>query len=145
MAEVKIIDIDGVQWTIKDQTARNKITDIEKNISSEDLPNPKISLNSGYSSEAFAIDAHYKVGKIHFARLHFINIAGESIGTNAIANIFQTDMIPKKQTMFLMIDSRSRTILCGELEKDGRITIWKSPGVTQGSNDIYGELIFAEP
>ena len=32
MAEVKIIDIDGVQWEMKDQTARNKITELEKEI-----------------------------------------------------------------------------------------------------------------
>lgn len=32
MAEVKIIDIDGVQWEMKDQTARDKITALEKEI-----------------------------------------------------------------------------------------------------------------
>ena len=35
MAEVKIIDIDGVQWEMKDQTARNKIT--EQNTKIENL------------------------------------------------------------------------------------------------------------
>ena len=34
MAEVKIIDIDGVQWEMKDQTARNKITEQETKINS---------------------------------------------------------------------------------------------------------------
>ena len=29
MADVKIIDIDNVQWNIKDQEARNKITELE--------------------------------------------------------------------------------------------------------------------
>ena len=32
MAEVKIIDIDGVQWEMKDQTARNDITTIKESI-----------------------------------------------------------------------------------------------------------------
>ena len=32
MAEAKIIDIDGVQWSIKDQTARDKITALETKI-----------------------------------------------------------------------------------------------------------------
>ena len=32
MAEVKTIDIDGVQWEIKDQTARNDITTIKESI-----------------------------------------------------------------------------------------------------------------
>lgn len=29
MADVKIVDIDNVQWNIKDQEARNKVTEIE--------------------------------------------------------------------------------------------------------------------
>ena len=33
MALVKIVDIDGVQWEMKDQTARNDITTIKENIS----------------------------------------------------------------------------------------------------------------
>ena len=32
MAEVKIIDIDGVQWSVKDETARNKIAEQETKI-----------------------------------------------------------------------------------------------------------------
>lgn len=32
MAEVKTIDIDGVQWEMKDQTARNDITTIKESI-----------------------------------------------------------------------------------------------------------------
>lgn len=32
MAEVKIIDIDGVQWPMKDETARNKIAALETEI-----------------------------------------------------------------------------------------------------------------
>ena len=32
MAEVKIIDIDGVQWEMKDQTARDKITEQDTKI-----------------------------------------------------------------------------------------------------------------
>ena len=32
MEEVKTIDIDGVQWSIKDETARNKITGLETKI-----------------------------------------------------------------------------------------------------------------
>ena len=33
MALVKIVDIDGVQWEMKDQTARNDIVTIKENIS----------------------------------------------------------------------------------------------------------------
>ena len=32
MADVKIVDIDNVQWNMKDQEARNKITTLEKRV-----------------------------------------------------------------------------------------------------------------
>ena len=44
MAEVKIVDIDGVQWPIKDETARNKITEQETKIN--DLQNNLNATNS---------------------------------------------------------------------------------------------------
>lgn len=55
MAEVKTIDIDGVQWEMKDQTARNKITEQETKINSlqDDLNTTK---NKMYITQAKSID-----------------------------------------------------------------------------------------
>lgn len=55
MAEVKTIDIDGVQWEMKDQTARNKITGQETKINSlqDDL---NITKNKMYITQAKLID-----------------------------------------------------------------------------------------
>ena len=38
MADVKIVDIDGSQWNMKDQEARNKIADLETEINTN-IPN----------------------------------------------------------------------------------------------------------
>ena len=55
MAEVKTIDIDGVQWEMKDQTARNKITEQETKINSlqDDLNTTK---NKMYITQAKSIN-----------------------------------------------------------------------------------------
>ena len=55
MAEVKIIDIDGVQWEMKDQTARNKITEQETKINSLQ-DNLNTTKNEMYITQAKSID-----------------------------------------------------------------------------------------
>lgn len=145
MAEVKIIDIDGVQWEMKDQTARNKITDIEKNISTKDLPNITINLKEGYEALNVTAKEHYSYGKIHFASIAFNNIKGNNIGTEITANIASLNVYPKKITTFLMNDYKNNAILRCFISPDGTLSIGESNGVVSGDNLCIGELIFAEP
>ena len=55
MTEVKIIDIDGIQWSIKDQTARDKITEQETKINSLQ-DNLNTTKNKMYITQAKSID-----------------------------------------------------------------------------------------
>ena len=55
MAEVKTIDIDGVQWEMKDQAARNKITEQETKINSLQ-DNLNITKNKMYITQAKSIN-----------------------------------------------------------------------------------------
>ena len=145
MAEVKIIDIDGIQWEMKDQTARNKITDIEKNISTQDLPNITINFKEGYEALSASIKEHYSYGKIHFASIAFHNIKGNNIGTENTANIASLNVYPKKITTFLMNDYKNNAILRCFVSPDGTLSIGESNGVVSGDNLCIGEIIFAEP
>ena len=145
MAEVKIIDIDGVKWEMKDQTARDKITDIEKNISTQDLPDITINFKEGYEALSTSIKEHYSYGKIHFALIAFHNIKGNNIGTEITAEIASLNVYPKKITTFLMNDYKNNTILRCFISPDGTLSIGESNGVVSGDNLCIGEIIFAEP
>ena len=145
MAEVKIIDIDGVQWEMKDQTARNKITDIEKNISTEGLQDITINLNKDFNADAIYIRNHYKVGKIHFIDINIKNIKGYNLGTDQTAIIGSINLHPAKETSFILIDCFAPAALRCFLSEDGTFSIGESKGLVSGNNNIYGELIFAEP
>lgn len=145
MALVKIVDIDGVQWEMKDQTARDKITDIEKNISTQDLQDIHITLKEGYEAQEASISQHYSYGKVHFALIKLLNIKGNYLGTNTTAFIASLDIYPKKRTTFLMQDFKSKTTLRCFIEPDGTLAIGESGGLVLGDNESYGELIFAEP
>ena len=145
MAEVKIIDIDGVQWEMKDQTARNKITDIEKNISTEGLQDVTTYLNNGFQADLILLRNHYKVGKIHFIDINIKNIQGYNLGTKETAPAITTNLHPIKETSFILVDSFAPAVLRCFLREDGTIAIGESKGLVSGNNNIYGELIFAEP
>ena len=145
MALVKIVDIDGVQWEMKDQTARNKITNIETIISSQALEDVILNLNEGFQAEAVSARYHYKVGKIHFVDFNIRNIKGVNLGTKETAQIFSTNLRPIKNTSFILVDCIAPATLRCFIDTDGSISIGESKGLINGNNNIYGGLIFAEP
>lgn len=145
MADVKIIDIDGEQWNIKDQDAREKVAIIEENISTQDLQDGQITIKNGYTCKSIQITNQYKAGKIHFALIRIEDLSGDEVGGTRTINIASTDLIPKKYTAFIARDYRApATVRCG-LEVDGSISIGESNGIKNGNNVIMGEIIFAEP
>ena len=144
MQDVKIVDIDNVQWNIKDQEARNKIANIEELFISKDLPDVEINLNTGYTAMEIRGYAHYKIGKIHFVTFHIIELAGHEIGTGNTANIATTNLRPKKETSFIMNDYKNKATLRCYIHSDGTFAVAESVGSVSGSNNSYGELIFAE-
>lgn len=144
MADISKIDIDGVQWNIKDQDARNRIVTLEENASVQDIVTEYIDLKQGYTAQLAIADFHYKVGKIHFINMRLQNIKGTYIGTSSTANIGLLNIRPKKMTTFLLYDYINKAILRCYIDKDGSICLGESLGVAQGNNDCFGELIFAE-
>lgn len=145
MADVKIIDINGEQWNIKDQDARGKITTIEENISTQDLQNAQITMKDGYTCRSIRISDHYKAGKIHFAAVGIDNLSGKNIGSDGTVQIAYTNLIAKKYTNFILRDAVTSVMIRCALETDGSIYISESNGIKNGINILRGEIIFAEP
>ena len=144
MADVKIVDIDNVQWNMKDQEARNKIANLEKLFIVEDLPDVEINLNADYTALDIRGYAHYKIGKIHFVTFNIRDLNGPKIGTGDTAFFATTNLRPKKETSFIMNDYKNKAILRCYLNYDGTLAMAESVGSVSGSNISYGELIFAE-
>ena len=144
MADVKTVDIDGSQWSMKDQVARDKINELEEKLSTQDLEDIKINLNSGYTASEANLIQHYKVGKIHFMDVRLVDISGTNIGTDRTAHMGFINIHAKKRVNFLLLEYRStKTIRCF-IEPTGEIGIGESLGITPGNNYCVGELIFAE-
>ena len=144
MADVKIVDIDGFQWAMKDQEARNKIAELEKNASAQDIDTVDIDVKQGYTAQLVRMEHHYKVGKIHFINIRLQNIEGANIGTSKTANIALLNIRPKKYTSFLLYDYINKAVLRCYIDVDSSLCIGESVGVAQGNNNCFGELIFAE-
>ena len=144
MEVVNTLDIGGTQWELQDVEARNRIAELEQNLSAQDLENIRITMNPGYTAVAAYLHNHYKVGKIHFAIVELNNVSGQNIGTSGSAKIGTINIKPKKETSFLLNDFNNNKILRCYITKDGTITIGESNGVVQGNNVCLGEIIFSE-
>ena len=145
MADVKIIDIDGEQWNIKDQDAREKVAIIEENISTQDLQDAQITMKKGYTCKEARIYNHYKVGKIHFAIIRIENLSGNEVGGTRDIQIAYTDLFPIKTTAFIVRDCKAPGTARCYLDKYGTLSIGEGNGIENGNNVIFGEVIFAEP
>ena len=144
MQDVKIVDIDNVQWNMKDQEARNKITTLEESLIAQDAEDINIELNVGFTATTANMTFHYKIGKIHFMRVELRNISGKNIGTTQTVSIGVINISPKKGTSFMLYDYENSVMLRCNLGPGGIISIGESKGVVQGNNACLGELIFAE-
>ena len=145
MADVKIVDIDGEQWNIKDQDARDRIKVLEDSLSTKDLPDAQVTMKAGYTCKSIQIANRYKAGKINFAVIRIVDLSGNGVGTTKTVKIASTDLIPVKYTVFIARDHRAPATARFYLDKDGSITIAESNGIKDGYNEIVGEIIFAEP
>ena len=144
MADAKIVNIKGVQWDLKDEVARNRIKTLEENFIAQGLEDININLKPGYNASEAKMLQHYKVGKIHFMTILLRNISGKDIGTGVTANVGSINIMPKKETSFILNDYINNTVLRCYLYNDGTVSIGESVGVVQGNNACLGELIFAE-
>lgn len=145
MADVKIIDIDGEQWNMKDQEARDSIITLENSISTKDLPDAQITLKDGYTCSSIRITDCYKVGKIIFALLRIENLSGNKFGGTSTICVASTNLIPIKRTAFIARDYIAPATAKFYLEQNGDLSLGESNGIKDGYNIIYGEIIFAEP
>lgn len=143
MADVKIIDIDGEQWNIKDEPLTARVANLETTTSIKSLPDMELNLFPGYTASEKRFINHYSAGKVHFITIQLRDLNGNNIGTSSSAYIGSLNIHPKKETTFLLYDYKSRCILRCFISASGVIGIGESEGVASGNNGIFGELIFA--
>lgn len=144
MADVKTVDIDGSQWSMKDQVARDKITVLENNQIPITLENFPITLNSGYSASVTRFANHHKIGKIHFALVTLQNIRGKEIGTSSTAKYGTIPFKAFATISFILFDYINAKIARCSIDENGNFIINESNGIEQGNNYIFGEAIWVE-
>ena len=131
MAEVKIIDIDGVQWEMKDQTARDKITALETKITNLETVEKWETTVPNYGGKIIA----RRQGNV-------INIIGSNIGReNKIpSTIGDIDLatLPERfrptEACFFMLRTSGRylTDVGGMVYQTGKINCWTYTDIDYG-------------
>lgn len=120
MADVKIIDIDNVQWNMKDQEARNKIITLEtktnikitKKIDKETIKMNLVEIND----EKFI--------QLHINALPWSGVIGETIAT--FVQDFNLQIIIRCLISMNFEDSTGRYIANLDIQQNGEIKIYPS-------------------
>lgn len=144
MADVKIVDIDGSQWNMKDQVARDKITEIEQLLKPETVTDIPIVLNSGNSADEARITSIQKFGKVYVGLIILENINASNIGTLNRANVGTINMNVLSNTYSIGFDYKSGKTVRIRVGPDKNITIEESSGITNGNNGIRASITWIE-
>lgn len=131
MAEVKIIDIDGVQWPIKDQTARDKIKALETEVTNLKAVEKWETTIPNYGGEIIA----RRQGNV-------VNIIGNNIGrVNKIPStigdinfaILPERFRPLEACFFMIrISGSYQTSYGGIIYPNGKINCWTYTDIDYG-------------
>ena len=137
MAEVKIVDIDGSQWNMKDQVARDKIAELEtkttikitKKIDKETIKMNLIEING----EKFI--------QLHFNGLRWSGVIGETIAT--FVQDFNLPIVIRCIIGMDFADGTGRYIADLDIQQNGEIKIYpfdknQITGTFKAAN-LYGD------
>lgn len=137
MADVKIVDIDGSQWSMKDQVARDKITELEGKTTvkiTKKIDTNKVKMNLiEINGEKFI--------QLHFNGLDWSGNIAESVVS--FKNDFGMESIVRCLIGIDFYDMSGRDTINIDIEPSGNIRVYpNTPNQMQGmykKSRIYGD------
>ena len=137
MADVKTIDIDNVQWNIKDQEARNRITKLEEKTTvkiTKKIDTNRVKMNLiEINGEKFI--------QLHFNGLDWSGNIAESVAS--FKNDFGMESVVRCLIGIDFYDAKGRDTINVDIEPNGNIRVYpNTPNQMQGmykKSRIYGD------
>ena len=144
MEVVNTLDIDGTQWEMQDEKARNDIATIKQSLEIKSIRNIQIILEAGYTATAAFIQDIQKYGRLCKGLLVIDNISGQNIGTTSTVLIGKINRNVLGSNFALGLDYSTGKIARILLASDGSIIIAESLGINNGNNNIRTPIIWFE-
>lgn len=144
MEKVSMIDIQGVQWLIKDQEATDNINAIKDQLTPKKLNGISIEMNEGYSATTAIILNIVQSGRIHIGNIFIDNISGVNIGTTNEAKLGIVPFKPFDLIHALCFDYETGKIARIGIQTNGDISFLESLGIPNGHNKIRGQIVWIE-
>lgn len=144
MEKASIIDIQGVQWAIKDQEATDNINAIKEQLTPKKTNNISINLKEGYSAAAALIANTIQFGRIHIGNIFINNINGNNIGTTDKAIIGTVPFKPIDTINAICFEYKTGKIARIGIEANGDFSFLESLEIPNGDNSIRGQIVWIE-
>lgn len=144
MEKVSIIDIQGVQWAIKDQEATDNINAIKDQLTPKKINGISIEINQGYSATIALILNIIQFGRMRIGNIFIDNISGNNIGTTNEAKFGIVHFKPFDIINAICFDYETGKVARLGIQKNGDISFLESLGVPNGNNKIRGQIVWIE-
>lgn len=144
MEVVNTLDIDGTQWEMQDEEARNKIATINQLLNVEPLDNIPIVLNSDYTAASALIESVQKYGRLYKGLLVIDDIKGFNIGTTGTVLIGKINRNVLGSNYTLGLEYLTGNVTRILLSTNGNVLIAESQGINNGNNRIRTPIIWFE-
>lgn len=144
MEKASVIDIQGVQWAIKDQEATDNINVIKEQLTPKKLNGISIEMNEGYSATSALIENIVQFGRIHIGNIFIDNISGNNIGTTNEAKFGIVSFKPFDIIHIICLEYETGKVARIGIRKNGDISFLESLGVPNGNNKIRGQIVWIE-
>lgn len=139
MEKVSIIDIQGVQWAIKDQEAADNINMLKEQLTPKKINAIQLKINPGFSAAAAVIEDITQCGKLYSGKITINNARGNNIGTASKALFATTPFKVFRDVSAICVESISGNILRIAIDSNGDFSILESTGIENGNNLIRGQ------
>lgn len=144
MEPVNELDIDGYRWEIKDLQARQDISALKSNQEQIVLGNLNIPLEQGFTADSAKLVNVCRQGKMVFGTIHFVNLAGEKIGTRNIISIAKIPLDPLRYSECVAVDMFTNNAYRIQIFPSKTITIISTENLKNGDSELSANFIFFE-
>ena len=144
METADILDIDGTQWEIRDNQARQDIAKLKVNNEYSFEEGRALIFSQGYTADYAQISNINRQGILLTAFIRIINLRGEGMNSDnltSFATIPMKFMHSSPMTIFDLVSGRPFLLT---YSYDGSLSIFNSSAIKQGNNHLIFNIVSFE-
>lgn len=144
MEIVNTLDIDGTQWEITDNQARQDIINLKSSTERSFIGTISLNLKPGFTATSANISYFHKFGKLYFGSFSIVNLNGDGMGTEAVIDFAEIPITLWHSVQFTLTDVNKNYSVLGTIDTKRNVKIYSTNRLEKGINSFTGFVMFFE-